>query len=148
MSADALIVNVLDRSDYLTGASAHANALAAAALLAFVMGIAIVGIAVALYPLLKCHSDSLGLAYVALRGAELAATLVYLTVPLLVMHIGSGLQDGTIDPSASPPLGALFQGLHGAAVVMIYLVTSVLETILSFFALSIATGPASHRDTR
>ncbi len=66
---DALIVGVLDRPDYLTGASAHTNALAAGALLAFVQGMAIVGIAVALYPLLKRHSESLALAFVGLRVA-------------------------------------------------------------------------------
>lgn len=132
MIADALIVGVLDRPDYLTGASAHANGLAAAALLAFVQGIAIVGIAAALYPLLKRHSEPLALAYVALRSAELAATLVYLAVPLLVIQLGDGLRDGTVDASASQHLGALFQGLHGVAVSMIYLVTSVLGAILSF----------------
>jgi hypothetical protein len=44
--AEGLIRNVLDRPDFLTGASEDTNALAAAAVLAFVQGVAIVGIAV------------------------------------------------------------------------------------------------------
>ncbi len=51
---------------------------------------------------------------------------------LLVIKIGNGLHDGTVDTSTSQHLGALFQGLHSVAVTMIYLVTSVLGTILSF----------------
>ena len=57
--ADALIIGVLDRPDYLTGASADATALTTGALLAFVDGIAIVGITVLLFPLLKRHSEPL-----------------------------------------------------------------------------------------
>lgn len=81
--ADALIIDVMDRPDYLAGASAQANALTTAALLAFVDGVAIVGIAVLLFPLLKRHSEPLALAYVGFRLAELAAILIYLAAPLL-----------------------------------------------------------------
>jgi hypothetical protein len=52
-TAEALINGVLDRADYLSGASADANALTTGALLAFVNGVAVVGIAVLMYPLLK-----------------------------------------------------------------------------------------------
>jgi hypothetical protein len=50
--AEALIRNVLDRSDFLTGAAEDTNALAAAAVLAFAEGVALVGIAVFFFPLL------------------------------------------------------------------------------------------------
>jgi uncharacterized protein DUF4386 len=131
-TADALVRDVLDRPDFLTGASEDANALAAAAILAFVQGVAIVGIAVFFFPLLKRESEPLALAYVALRVAELAATLFYLATPLLVIKIGDGLRDGSFDASASEPLGALFESQRSVAILMIYLVTSVLGSILSF----------------
>ncbi len=48
--AEALITGVLDGADYLIGVSADTNALTAGALLAFVDGLAVVGIAVLMYP--------------------------------------------------------------------------------------------------
>lgn len=123
--ADALIIGVMDRPDYLAGASAQANALTTAALLAFVDGVAIVGIAVLLFPLLKRHSEPLALAYVGFRVAELAAILIYLAAPLLVIQLGERVHDGDVDASALQGLGALLQAQHSVAIVMIYLFTSV-----------------------
>jgi hypothetical protein len=130
--AEGLIRNVLDRPDFLTGASGDTNALAAAAVLAFVQGIAIVGIAVFFFPLLKRESEPLALAYVALRAVEFAAALFYLATPLLVIKLADGLRDGSVDSSASQPLGALLDSQQRVAILIIYLVTSVLGSILSF----------------
>lgn len=130
--AEGLIRNVLDRPDFLAGASGDTNALAAAAVLAFVQGIAIVGIAVFFFPLLKRESEPLALAYVALRAVEFAAALFYLATPLLVIKLADGLRDGSVDSSASQPLGALLDSQQRVAILIIYLVTSVLGTILSF----------------
>jgi hypothetical protein len=59
--AEQLITGVLNRPDYMTGASEDANAMTTAALLAFVDGLAVVGIAVFMFPLLKRHSEPLAL---------------------------------------------------------------------------------------
>jgi hypothetical protein len=131
-TAEALINGVLDRTDYLSGASADANALTTGALLAFVNGVAVVGIAVLLYPLLKGYSEPLALGYVGLRVAELVASLFLLAVPLLVIALGDRLRDGTVDVSASQPLGSLLQAQHDVAIVMVYLITSVAGGILAF----------------
>jgi Domain of unknown function (DUF4386) len=131
-TAEALIDGVLDGADFLTGASEDTNVLATAALLALVEGVAIVGIAVFFFPLLKRQSEPLALAYVGLRVAELAAILFYLSTPLLVIKLGDGLRDGSVDPSASQPLGALVESQRSVAVLMIYLITGVLGLILSF----------------
>jgi inner membrane protein involved in colicin E2 resistance len=85
----------------------------------------VVGIAVLLFPLLKRYSESLALAHVGFRVAELAASLFYLAVPLLVIELGAGLRDGTVDASVSTSLGALLQAQYSVSIVMIYLVTSV-----------------------
>ncbi|NKE57814.1 DUF4386 domain-containing protein [Lentzea sp. PSKA42] len=121
--ADMLIGGVLSRPDFLTGASADTSSLATGAfLLAGQFGV--VGIAVLLFPLLKRHGESLALAHVGFRVVELAASLFYLAVPLLVIELGAGSRDGTIDPSASTGLGALVQAQHSAATLLIYLVTT------------------------
>lgn len=122
--ADTLNAGVLSRPDFLTGASADTNALATGALL--VSGqFGLVGIAVLLFPLLKPYGESLALAHVGFRVAELAASLFYLAVPLLVIELGAGLRDGTVDASISTSLGALLQAQRSVAIVMIYFVTSV-----------------------
>ncbi len=130
--AEALIAGVLHRPDYLIGASADADALTAGALLAFVDGVAVVGIAVLMYPLLKRHNEPLALAYVGFRVAELAVILLYMASPLLVIAMGHGSLVGTLDASASRPLGSLFQAQHDVAIVMLYLSTSVAGVILAF----------------
>jgi len=127
-TADALIRGVLKGSNYLTGVSAHTNALAAGALLAFVQGIAIVAIALLLFPLFRRTSEPLALAYVGFRVAELAATLFYVVTPLLVINVGNA----TLSTSASQHLGALFQGQRTVSIEVLYLVTSVDGSILAF----------------
>src|SRR6478672_2808543 len=122
ITANTLIAGVLSRPDFPTGAAADTSALATGALL--MLGqFGVVGIAVLLFPLLKHHGESLALAHVGFRVAELAASLFYLAVPLLAIELGSGLSDGTVDGSASASLGALLQAQHNVAIQMIYIST-------------------------
>ena len=128
--ADTLNSGVLSRPDFLAGASADTTALAAGALLLSGQ-FGVVGIAVLLFPLLKRHGESLALAHVGFRVGELAASLFYLAVPLLVIELGARLSDGTLDASASAGLGALLQAQYGVAILMIYLVTTAAGMCMS-----------------
>lgn len=130
-TAHSLIAGVLTGADYLTGASAHTNALTAAALLAFVDTVAVMGIAVFLYPLLKGFSQPLALGYIALRVGELAAVLLYLAVPLLVIEVSDALFRGDVQASALRPLGALFRAQYQVTLVVVFLVTAGAGTILA-----------------
>lgn len=121
--ADTLNSGVLSRPDFLTVASAETNTLATGALLLFGQ-FGVVGIAVLLFPLLKVYGESAALAHVGFRVAELAASLFYLSVPLLAIELGAGVRDGTVDASASSGLGALLQAQHSVAILLIYLVTT------------------------
>jgi hypothetical protein len=121
--ADTLNAGVLSRPDFLAGASAETSTLATGALLLFGQ-FGVVGIAVLLFPLLKRYGEPLALAHVGFRVAELAASLFYLAVPLMVIELGGGLRDGTVDPSVSTGLGALLQAQYSVAILMIYLVTT------------------------
>jgi uncharacterized membrane protein len=49
-----------------------------------------------------------------------------------VIKLGDELRDGSVDPAASQPLGALFEAQRSVAIVMIYLASSVLGLILAF----------------
>ena len=130
--AEQLITGVLKGPDYLTGIAADANALTAGGLLAVVSGVAVVGIAVLLFPLLKPTSEPLALGYVCERVIELVLQLLFfLALPLLMIAVGAGLRDGTIDASTSHSLGPILKAVHDQAIVVLYLVTSVGGTILA-----------------
>jgi len=130
MLAEQLITGVLNRPDFL-GAAGDADTLTAGALFAFVDGLAVVGIAVILYPLLRHRSETLALGYVGLRVAELGVILLYLATPLLALAIGGGLRDGTVDATASQSLVPLLRALHDVSIVLVYLFTAVAGGILS-----------------
>jgi len=131
IAADTLIKGVLDRPNYLIGASGDATALAAGALLAFVDGLAVVGIAVLMFPLLRHTSEPLALGYVGLRVAELGVVLLYMVGPLIVLALGDGARDGTVDPSAPQSLGSLLTALHDATIVLLYLFTGASGVIFA-----------------
>jgi hypothetical protein len=142
-TGNALVAGVLSEPAYLTVVTAHTGALSIGALLAFVQGVAIVLIAVLLFPLLKQHGESLALAYVGFRVAELAATLFYVATPLLAIQLGSTLPGGPAEASSARPLEALLTSQHSVAIVLIYLVTGVNGTILSGLLLRSGLVPRS-----
>ncbi len=124
--AENLISEAMDGPDYLTGVSGDATALTVGALFAVVSGVAVVAIAVLLYPVLKPTSESLALAYVCERVVELVLqVLFFMVVPLFLIATGDGLRDGTIDASAAGSWGSLLTSLLEVAVVVLYLITSV-----------------------
>jgi hypothetical protein len=131
--AEQLITRVLKRPDYLTAVSGDANALTIGALLAFVSGVAVVGIAVLMFPLLKRTSEPLALAYVGERIIELVLQVFfYLAAPLLMVAIGNGLRDGTVDAATTQSLGPVLKSSHDVGIVVLYLVTSLGGTIFAF----------------
>ncbi len=121
--ADTLNTAVLSRPDFLIGAASQTGALATAGVLLFAQ-FGVVGIAVLLFPLLKRHGESLALAHVGFRVAELAASLFYLSVPLLAIELGEGLREGTVDAAVATSLGTMLQAQYGVAILLIYLVTT------------------------
>lgn len=129
--AEQLINGVATGPDFLTGAVTHVNGLVAGGLLACVSGVAVVGIAVLLFPLLKGTSEPMALAYVCERVVELVLQILFfLVVPLMLVKIGTDLRAGAIDSSLSPALSESLHGLLDVAVVVLYLVTSIGGTIL------------------
>jgi Domain of unknown function (DUF4386) len=124
--ANTFVTDVLSRPDFLTDTSADTPVLATGALL-LAGQFGVVGIAVLLFPLLKRHGESLALAHIGFRVGELAASLFYLAVPLLVIEFGTR----TVDSSVAASLGVLLQAQHNVAVLMIYLVTTAAGTCMA-----------------
>jgi hypothetical protein len=133
IAAEQILTAVLKRPDYLTGLSADATVLTIGALLAFVSGVAVVGIAILMFPLLKRTSEPLALGYVGERVVELVLQVsFYLAAPLVMIAISTGLRDGTIGGSAAQALGPVFKAVHDTGIVVLYLVTSVGGTIFAY----------------
>jgi uncharacterized protein YacL len=61
------IAPAIDASDYLVKASANANQTLFAAIFQFIMTIAYMGFAIALYPILRKHMESLAIGFLSFR---------------------------------------------------------------------------------
>lgn len=120
-TAERLLVGVLARPGYVPGAPNDTATMAIAALLAFVDALAVVAIAVLMYPALRPSSESLAQGYIVLRVAEFAAVLFFMASPLLANAIGQ--MRGTVDQVAAQQLGLVVRGEHDLAFRLVYLLT-------------------------
>lgn len=68
--------SVVGDDDYLTASSAHPDRLATGVLLQLVMGVAVVSIAVVLYPVLRRGTERLAMGYVVARALEAVVYIV------------------------------------------------------------------------
>ena len=91
---------ILDDPEYLVNTSAHENEVALVALLYLIMGVALVGIAVMIFPILKNVNEGLALAYVGFRTLECVIVIV-VTMSLLSLltlsqeYVGAEALDAT-----------------------------------------------------
>jgi hypothetical protein len=98
--------SVVGGDDYLTAASAYPDRLATGVLLQLVMAVAVVAIAVVIYPVLRHGTERLAMAYVVARTIEAVAYVVGATGVLALITISEkyvAAQDG----SAYAALGQL-----------------------------------------
>lgn len=98
-----LIDAVLTAPDYLAGSGAGNTQVITGVLLEIINGIAIVGIAVMLFPVLKKQNEGLALGYVAFRIIEAIIALAAVISPLTLLALGQETAAGT--PSL-PAIGA------------------------------------------
>lgn len=84
----ARFVPALAGADYLTGVSLHANGMAAAALLYVAAAFASVGIAIAMYPVMRRLAAGLALGSVVFRALEAAFYLVSVVCLLSMLQVG------------------------------------------------------------
>jgi len=95
-----LIGPILDDPEYLVNTSAHENEVALAALLTLIMGVAVFGIAVTIFPVLKGHSERIALGYVGFRTLEfviyIIAAMTFLSLLTLSQeYVKAGASDAT-----------------------------------------------------
>ena len=128
IAGEQLILRVLGSAG---APGASGNMLALGALLAFVDGIAVVGIAVLLLPVLRRVSEPLAVAYVGLRVTEFAAILLYVAGPLYVSALAATASDGTVSLSGAAGLRPTLIATHDVALQLIYLLNGVAGSLLA-----------------
>lgn len=90
--------SVVGGDDYLTAASAHPDRLATGVLLQLVMGVAVVAVAVVIYPVLRRGTERLAIAYVVARTVEAMVYVVGAAGLLALINVSEkyvATQDGT-----------------------------------------------------
>jgi hypothetical protein len=104
-----------------------------AVLISFILGLAIVGIAVLLFPILKKHNEPLALGYVSIRTAEFAILLVWSIGPLLLLTLSQEyIKAGDPDAYNFQTLGAVLIALRHWAWRLVYILNGVLTLMLAY----------------
>jgi hypothetical protein len=134
MIGDSMLVEpLLDDPDYLITVSENRTQMVLGVLIAFIDGIAIVGIAVFLFPVFKKHNEPMALGYVGFRVVEFAIIFVYLICPLLLIDLSQEYaRAGAGDASHFQTSGALFLAVRYWTLQMIYIMNGILTLILSY----------------
>ncbi|MBE0517974.1 MAG: DUF4386 domain-containing protein [Thermoplasmata archaeon] len=97
---------ITDDPDYLVNTSAHENEVALGALLYLIMGVAVVGIAVMIFPILKKVNEGLALAYVGFRTLEF---VIFIVVAMSLLSLLT-LSQEYVDAGASNATAFEVQG--------------------------------------
>jgi hypothetical protein len=131
--ADSLVGSILNAPDYLLNVYPNRTQVVIAVLISFILGLAVVGIAVLLFPILKKHNEPLALGYVSIRTAEFAILLVWSISPLLLITLSQEyIKAGDPDASNFQTLGAVLIALRHWAWRLVYILNGVLTLILAY----------------
>lgn len=129
--SNALITPLLGANNVLGAVADHWQVMIAATLIGLIEGVATVGIAVALYPILKWQHPALALGYAGMRIAELAIAAVGLGLGSLALVTLSGAAaNGT-----GGDLVAVLVGLRHWTLMLVYVYTGVGGVMLSYMLL-------------
>jgi hypothetical protein len=122
-----LITPILGSPGYLAAVGKNSTLVVAAALLALIDGLAVVGIAAALYPILSARHPSLALAYAGMRVAELAIIAAYVLSPLLLVSLSRS--ESAADSATT---AALLVALRHWTLMFVYLFNGIAGLMLAY----------------
>ena len=133
MLGESLGGSILNAPDYLMNVYPNRTQVVIAVLISFILGLAVVGIAVLLFPILKKHNEPLALGYVSIRTAEFAILLVWSISPLLLLTLSQEyIKAGDPDASNFQTLGAVLIALRHWAWRLVYILNGVLTLTLAY----------------
>jgi hypothetical protein len=129
--SEQLIAPLLASQNFLAAVAGHSQLMVAATLIGLIEGTATVGIALALYPILKRQHPALALGYAGMRIAELAIALVGFGLGGLLLVTLSG----TAANAASETIGTLLIALRHWTLMLVYVYTAIGGLMLSYMLL-------------
>ena len=134
MIGDSLLIeSILDDPDYLINVSENKTQVIIGVLIAFIDGIAIVGIAVFMFPILKKYNEPIALGYVGFRIVEFAIILVYLICPLLLITLSQEyVKAGAPADSYFQTSGTLLLAVRYWTLQMVYIFNGLAGLMLSY----------------
>jgi len=102
--------SIVDAPDYLINVSANENQVIIASLFLLIMGFAVAGIGIMMYPIFKKHNEALALGYVGFRIIEGVLFIVSVVSILSLLTLSQEfVKAGAPDASHFQTLGTLFQ---------------------------------------
>jgi len=126
MLGDGLIKSVVDTPDDLVNIYPHRTRVITGVLLQLVCAVAVVGIAVLLFPILKKHNEPIALSYVGFRIIESAIIFVSAICILLLITLSREYDKvGAPYTSSYQTLGRLFVAGHYWAFQMVIIICGV-----------------------
>ena len=130
--SNVLMTPILGSPNFLAAVADHSQLMIAATLIGLIEGIATVGIAVALYPILKRQHPALALGYASMRIAELAVAAVGFGLGgLLLVTLSATATNG----ASSETLGTLLVALRHWTLMLVYVYTALGGLMLSYMLL-------------
>jgi hypothetical protein len=127
---------ILDAPDYLINVSANESQVIIGVLFFYIMAVAVVGIAIVIYPILKKHNEALALGYVAARIVEgvlfLVAILAILTLWTLSQEF---VKAGAPDASYLQAAGELLLAVRYWAYNVLWPITLSLGALMFYYLL-------------
>lgn len=138
-----MVESILGSPDYLSLVSANRAQVVLGVLLSFANGLAYIGIAVLLFPILKPRFESLALAYVGFRVVEFITQILADVGPLSLLTLaGETGKAGTVTNSGLEGLGILLLAERFWAFQMLNLIFSLSALLLYFMLLRTRLIPA------
>jgi len=134
MIGDSLLIDsILDDPDYLITVSENRTRVIIGVLISFIDGIAIIGIAVFMFPILKKHNEPIALGYVGFRIVEFAIIIAYLIAPLLLIDLSQEyVKAGDPDASYFQTSGTLYLAVRYWTLQMIYIFNFLAGLMLAY----------------
>jgi hypothetical protein len=129
--SNVLITPLLDSHNVLGAIAGNSQRMIVASLIALIEGVATVGIALALYPILKRQHPALALGFAGMRIAELAIAAVGFGLGgLLLVTLSTTAANG-----ANSELGTVLVALRHWTIMLVYVYTAVGGVMLSYMLL-------------
>ena len=124
---------ILSSSDYLTKVSENENKVILGAFLVLIDAVAVAGIGIMIYPILKKHNESLALGYAGARIAEGVLFIVNVIFILTILTLSQAfVKAGALDASYYQTLGTLIQAVGEWIDPILVIVFSISALILNY----------------